>query len=332
MEWERSFRRKARKGEAGLAAEMDVDKFSTLPEHVQHHILSFIPSIEEVANTSLVSKSWLGTWRSFLITDFKPWLILPDADVSDFMETGLGEYGKSFVKFVDGALMRSREGMPRFGFFVNAELAPHLDRWLGMALDCHVKELSINIMSDLPYSIPARVLSAHFIKTLTLTGGVEIDGISAVSLPSLRLLHLVCTLIDNQMFQRLLGGCPLLEDLSLCSCGLLSEIKVPNLHYLERVTVAGMGPEIKVVSIEAPGLESFKLDRGYQYVRVRDIGLAVHVSPNVRGTRIQYSQSNSRRLVEFSSSTRDCNIDTNKVVYNITTITYMQNFTVNKLC
>ncbi|XP_031405877.1 uncharacterized protein LOC116214627 [Punica granatum] len=198
------------------------------------------------------------------------------------METGLGkEYGERFVRFVDDALMRSRDGMPRFRIFVNAEVAPHLDRWLGMALDCHVEELSINIMSDLPYSIPARVLSAEFIKSLTLTGGVKIDGISAVSLPSLRLLHLVYTLIDNQMLQRLLGGCPLLEDLSLSSCGLLSEIEVPNLHYLKRVTVAGTGPEIKVVSIKAPGLESFKLGCRCQYMRVQDIGLAVHVSPSV---------------------------------------------------
>ncbi|XP_031405402.1 FBD-associated F-box protein At5g60610-like isoform X2 [Punica granatum] len=266
----------------------DDDKISLLPEHVKHRILSFIPSIKEVVRTSSLSKSWLRTWRSFQVTDFDQSLILPDSAIHQFVGARRwNEYSESFVRFVDDALMRSCDGMPRFQVLATAEMAPHVDKWVGMALDYHVEELSINICKvenfpgNLLYSIPKRVLSAEFIKSLTLSGDVKFDGISTVSLPSLRSLGLSHSHIDNQMFQRLLGCCPFLEDLTVGSCSLLSEIEVSNLSFLSRVMVmASCWPELQVVRIEAPALESF---RCYSpYLLKQDIGLIVRLSPSLR--------------------------------------------------
>ncbi|PKI63538.1 hypothetical protein CRG98_016056 [Punica granatum] len=135
------------KARGGQAADMDGDdKISLLPEHVKHRILSFIPSIKEVVRTSSLSKSWLRTWRSFQVTDFDQSLILPDSAIHQFVGARRwNEYSESFVRFVDDALMRSRDGMPRFQILATAEMAPHVDKWVGMALDYHVEELSINI-------------------------------------------------------------------------------------------------------------------------------------------------------------------------------------------
>lgn len=48
---------------------------------------------------------------------------------------------------------------------------------------------------------------------------------------------------------------PLLEDLSVLSCNLLSEIKNLNLNYLKRVTMDGFFPSLEVFSIKASSLE-----------------------------------------------------------------------------
>ncbi|PKI56590.1 hypothetical protein CRG98_022973, partial [Punica granatum] len=160
-----------------------------------------------------------------------------------------------FVRFVDDCLTRFHGRMPRFRLSTNIDFAPlHVNRWLGVALDYHAQELRARILDytdKLPYSIPRRVLSAEFIESLTLAGGIKIDGISSAHLPSLRSLHLSRSHIDNRMFQRLLTGCPLLEDLSVICLSPLSVIEVSNLDYLKRVAV--------VVSIRAPALAKFHI-------------------------------------------------------------------------
>ncbi|PKI63542.1 hypothetical protein CRG98_016060 [Punica granatum] len=285
----------------------DDDKISTLPEPMKHHILSFLPSIKEVARTSSLSESWLQTWRSFQITDFEQWLVLPRYEI---LYRG-SEYNDPCVRFVDSALMRSRHGMPRFRLIVTLDMAPHIDRWLGTALDYHVQELSLNITSNgmdlfdddlpaLPYLIPGKVLSCEFIKSLTLDSPVKIDRISSVSLPSLRSLHLLYSLIDNQMFRTLLGGCPLLEGLSVISCSPLSELKVSNLNYLKRVTVVSCNdPEINAVSIQSPSLESFSLKS--EYGCDKDIGLVVNVSSSLRYLEITNLDKTDDWLRQFLS-------------------------------
>lgn len=85
-----------------------------------------------------------------------------------------------------------KQGIP--GFDSTVAMAPHFDRWLSMALDNHAGELSLVVLQPrdrnpdiLPCSITGRILFYEFIKSLSLAGDVEIDGISDVSLPSLRI-------------------------------------------------------------------------------------------------------------------------------------------------
>ncbi|PKI42425.1 hypothetical protein CRG98_037182 [Punica granatum] len=91
---------KAKSGEERPAAENGDDKILTLPEHVKHHILSFSLSIKK-------------------ITDFEPWLIMLEATFCNLIETRRGnEYSERFIRFVDDALMRCRDGMRRFRLHV----------------------------------------------------------------------------------------------------------------------------------------------------------------------------------------------------------------------
>ncbi|PKI63540.1 hypothetical protein CRG98_016058 [Punica granatum] len=108
---------------------MDDDRISSPPDYVTHHIFSFIPDIREGVSTSSLSKSWLRTWRSFKITDFDQCLILPSSALESINKGLLNEYGEGFVRFVDGALVRSQDGMPRFRLRATAEMAPRVDRW-----------------------------------------------------------------------------------------------------------------------------------------------------------------------------------------------------------
>ncbi|PKI63533.1 hypothetical protein CRG98_016051 [Punica granatum] len=110
---------------------------------------------------------------------------LPEhANIQDIIRTGRGnEDTKRFVRLVDDALMRSRDGMPRFRLNATVDMIPHVDRWVGLALDNRVEELIIAIIYDsankFQCPVPTRVLSAQFIKSLTLEGRIKADGISA---------------------------------------------------------------------------------------------------------------------------------------------------------
>ncbi|KAI3836747.1 hypothetical protein MKW92_023711 [Papaver armeniacum] len=51
---------------------MNMDRISELPEHLIHHILSFLP-IKSIASTTLLSKEWNNLWLSLPILDFTRW-------------------------------------------------------------------------------------------------------------------------------------------------------------------------------------------------------------------------------------------------------------------
>ncbi|OWM89211.1 F-box/LRR-repeat protein At3g58930-like [Punica granatum] len=267
---------------------MDDDRISSLPEGVKHHIISFLPNIKDVGRICSLSKLWLWTSRSFQISNFRGCIIAPNVallNISGNFTTA--DDSSSFIRFLDDALMRSHDGMLRLNLYTNGDMVVHVDRWFGMALDHHVKELSFNHFSldeETPYSIPGRVFSAEFIKSLKFTGNVKIGGIGNVSLPSLRSLSLSLSRITDQMFRRLLRSCPLLEDLSVQSCSLLSEIELSNLDHLKSVSVTGGLPDFLTVSINAPALERLCL-RG-KFLGDQSISLVVHKSLNLRSLEL----------------------------------------------
>ncbi|OWM62954.1 hypothetical protein CDL15_Pgr020248 [Punica granatum] len=169
--------------------------------------------------------------------------------------------------------------MPRLRLYVTFDMIPHVERWVDLALDYRVEELIVEILHNYldkyQCPVPARVFSANFIKSLTLDGGIKVDGISAVRLPSLRSLQLWSANINEEMFRRLIGGCPVLEDLSVFCCYPLSEIEVSNLNYLKRARLGTGLPDFKFVRIKAPGLERFEF--WYNAAVEQSAGLVVEV-------------------------------------------------------
>ena len=99
-----------------------------------------------------------------------------------------------------------------------------------------------------------------------LWNGIAVDPPSSFEFPSLKDLRLVHLFFRNgDCVQRLLSGCPVLQDLKLCSdsrSGLIRfDTRVPTLKYLclQFLTVKPSLPDYKL-AICAPALECFQFD------------------------------------------------------------------------
>ncbi|GMN20671.1 hypothetical protein TIFTF001_043141 [Ficus carica] len=70
MDVERPRRRRRRAhNEEDVGGYQGPDRISHLPDEVAHHILSFLP-MEDVAQTSTLSKRWKFIWRTLPVVDF----------------------------------------------------------------------------------------------------------------------------------------------------------------------------------------------------------------------------------------------------------------------
>ncbi|PKI31765.1 hypothetical protein CRG98_047844, partial [Punica granatum] len=83
---------------------------------------------------------------------------MPREAIDDIFKSGRGNvHSERFVRLVDDILMRSRDGMPRFVIYVTFDMIPHVGRWVDLALDYRVQELSIGIVNGkFQFPDPAR--------------------------------------------------------------------------------------------------------------------------------------------------------------------------------
>ncbi|XP_052178170.1 F-box/LRR-repeat protein At4g14103-like [Diospyros lotus] len=164
-----------------------VDMISSLPDHIIHHIMSFLPT-KDATRSSVLSKSWRYLWGSFPILDF---------DQSLFGRSCLKS--EDFLTYLENSIRR-REGFMEIEKF---RLRVHdfhsddsrVDSAIRWALEHGVQELDLYLLeiNYLPCSLP---------KDLCPTKSV-------VSL-KLRSFH-----VD---FQDLLLGFPSLQELVLRQC------------------------------------------------------------------------------------------------------------------
>ncbi|KAL5573537.1 hypothetical protein UlMin_023134 [Ulmus minor] len=128
-----------------------VDRISELPDHIIHHILSFIPTVEAV-QTSLLSKHWRRMWYS-----------VPALHFSQF-SIGRNFCQRRFQRFVNECLIRRERdllnaGVSRFKLSVhgNRFRTANLDTSINFVAGTNVKELDVSIKPIISfqfYSMP----------------------------------------------------------------------------------------------------------------------------------------------------------------------------------
>ncbi|KAL7250632.1 hypothetical protein ACSBR1_012620 [Camellia fascicularis] len=241
-----------------LSDSKEKDRISNLPDEILSHILCFMPT-KYAARTSLLSTRWKSIWTSVHIID-----------LCSFSERGHNEQSSGFMDSVDRLLLlRNSPNLNkfrlrcRFGYY-----NPYrLNSWICTVIKLNVKDLVLNFEIDqLVVELPRSLFTSVNLVVLKLAGDVFFRFPMPVFWPSLKVLYVhSLTFLDDDSFQNILSGCPVLEELdiertklgdnikTLCICS--STLKKLLLYNCFRVTSLQ-----RSVVIKAPVLEIFQLN------------------------------------------------------------------------
>ncbi|OMO54081.1 hypothetical protein CCACVL1_28072 [Corchorus capsularis] len=268
-----------------------MDRISDLPPHVIHQIMSHL-STKEVAQTTLLSKQW----KDYLRPSF-PILKFSHSDFIDIKEEKRGnllycwdmdqvfkhyphkfeESMKGFTEFVDATLdhfCKMKLMMDQFKLIIgttgNLESWSCLvDKWIELALEHQVKDLTLQIFHCQLYLMPESVFSAKSITNLHLHN-CKLNHpytSNAFKFHSLKELKLVQVNLDELMIQKLTSDSHLLEVIKLIECQGFANCHVPELPRLWDIYISTKEYLISI-EIAAPNLHyfhlvSYKLERPF---------------------------------------------------------------------
>ncbi|XP_027118488.1 F-box/LRR-repeat protein At4g14103-like [Coffea arabica] len=196
----------------------DVDRISALPEPLICNILSFLPTKESVA-TSVLSGRWRYLFASVPEFDltFEPTFDL-EPETSD--DESLDSW--RLLKFLrlTFSILQLRDLTPirKFKFTIiwaYENFRSTIDLLISTALLYEIQELEICVEAENePYVITCpRIFKRKSLVYLQLW--VHADIPNSVFLPNLKVLRMYLMGLADDSVQRLIQGCPILEELSL---------------------------------------------------------------------------------------------------------------------
>ena len=193
----------------------EVDRISNLPDHLICHILSFLPTKQSVA-TSTLSTRWKPLWTMVPALDFE------DTDKPNPRYRG-NNNRMTFIHFVCGVLaVRKPVPLKKFRLqliSLNHSIHFHVRAWIFYAMGHGVEELDLKLFLGRPFELPLHVLRCKSIEILTLYGTILLKCRSeSVYLPKNKHLRLLKVKYANEdSFHSLLTGSPHLQKLSVWS-------------------------------------------------------------------------------------------------------------------
>ncbi|XP_058783157.1 F-box/FBD/LRR-repeat protein At4g26340-like [Vicia villosa] len=217
------------------------DRISDLPDSLLDHILSFLPTKDAVA-TSILSKRWKPLWRSQLSLYF-----------DDRSFPGTLAFCQFFYSFVT---MRLRDSiLPILSFHLNFHYRFYnkdFHNFLYVPITRGLQTLIIHIShSHYSNTLPSFVLTSNTLSVLKLIK-ITLNDAPCVDLPSLKVLHLkYVTFKCYAYLQKLLAGCPILQDLQTKHL----RMKIPNKMYnlgfaISSLVRANISGDIMIISLE----------------------------------------------------------------------------------
>ncbi|EYU30253.1 hypothetical protein MIMGU_mgv1a022429mg [Erythranthe guttata] len=240
-----------------------MDRIFDLPEGILQRILYFL-SQEEVVRTSVLSKSWRYTWCTRTNLDF-----------SDATFKGQKQ---EFLSVVDNALQQycdQRVCLDEFHLRISLHDREHesvslLEKWMPMLTTMGVKESRLSIRSEYGSidHLPSVVFEAESLRHLSLKKIVlDENAIGKIALcKNLRSLHLLDVAVDDNIFQTMIAGFPLIETLCVDGLGIgLRTIKMNDLRNLKYFTfkeVLFSTDELCRIEIHPLSLETINVSYG----------------------------------------------------------------------
>ncbi|XVF25897.1 hypothetical protein REPUB_Repub13aG0253600 [Reevesia pubescens] len=250
----------------------DIDLINSLPDFLIQEILSFLP-IEDAIRTSVLSQRWKPLWTqiptlSFSHNSFSFKLPKFTDFVNKTLEHFTGEKIKNFM----------------INFKFDESMEACLEEWVLFATSHHVEKLSLSFDGGLvyapfaestPYRLPQFLYINSSLKDLTLRQCVVSPETTPVSWPSLKVLSINYSRLNDEAIENILSGSPNLQKLRLHNCEGLNRISSRSLEVL---AINGIyDPYEKhesVTEISCPNLQSLSL-LGFMYRRTYRL---MHVS------------------------------------------------------
>ena len=241
-----------------------VDRISELPDHVLHHILSFLPD-KQAFQTALMSKTWKHVITTFPMLQFNRVF-----NGSDFWcpenknKPDVMRKKGHFYTSVEKTLRNRRNQSLRiktFSLFDNLlheKSMSRVDCWINLVLESEVEELALSFgSSNIHYRLPHSVLVAKSLCVLTLRKCklVSTCGEGDINLPSLKRFSLFNVYADDQSIQNLIVGCPVIEYMGIENCWGIRNIKFFSVPTVKEIIV-GNNFDIERLELEASNLHS----------------------------------------------------------------------------
>ncbi|XP_010445618.1 PREDICTED: FBD-associated F-box protein At5g38590-like [Camelina sativa] len=187
-----------------------MDKINGLPDDVLVKILSFLPT-KEAVSTCVLSNRWEFLWMWLTKLEFINSMSDPRPGLGDFLDKKLPLHRAPVIESLC------------YHVTCNSHIKPkNVKQWIEIAISRCVRELEIDYYpnGEKFFIFPSSLFTCKSLVTLKLQKITHMDVPSMVCLVSLKTLQLETTasyfFVDGESLQRLLSGCPVLEDLSLC--------------------------------------------------------------------------------------------------------------------
>lgn len=214
----------------GLPSRMDVeqDRFSYLPVHIIDKILCLL-SIKDVVRTSLLSSKWRYKWVTL------PDIVFDKQCMTNSSQDQTATKNK-LVNIIDHVLLLHAGPINKFKLshrdFVGVA---DIDRWILYLSRGSVKELILEIWKGPRYKLPSSLYCFQNLTHLEIFNCLLNPPSTFGGFRTLRSLDLQHVTLTQDVFERLISSCPLLERLTLMNFdGFMHlNIRAPNLQFFD---------------------------------------------------------------------------------------------------
>ncbi|KAL3647427.1 hypothetical protein CASFOL_008395 [Castilleja foliolosa] len=244
---------KRKKGDDNGSAIITIDRLSQLPQPVSHQILSLL-SQKDAVRTCVLSKSWRYIWHGLHNVEFRDiWF----ARISLFWSF----LDKTLQRYLDQNLSLQKLLVDIYHYEVDFVL---LRKWVSVVImNMGVRSLNLifyhgNILFPLPLVVfQSESLVELHLQRCALSTLKSTDNVMLNNLQTLRLHYVYIT---DEIFEKIILGCPLIENLDMLKCFGLKSIKLHKHHAIKNFRCFVDEQTIIEMEEDPHTLESFYVD------------------------------------------------------------------------
>jgi len=298
------------------------DRITSLLDSLLLHILSFLPTQDAVRTVLVPSFRHLWQFLTTFTFDYS-WY-------SDDNPPGDGPYfGEKFLNFARHVLVLHQNSIdkfvltlgfnlhyskqvaaiPRYKDFANREkrMASEVDSWVYFAMKKKVNVLDLDFVPALDpepeasYRLPSVVFREEYLVELKLACCEIKPG--QIQLNCLKRLFLEEIVLNDEIRNKILDGCSVLEELSLIRCYGLCRLGFRN-SSIKSLTLFHDSYYQTRLEISCPNIESLNLAGGLDFVDIVDVSYIVVSSASF--TLFEYSPAIYKTVKALLKSLGHC--------------------------